>query len=190
MRCQGKITEWNDDRGFGFVEPDEGGRRVFVHIKSFSKRPRRPVVNDIVTYMLQTDARGRLQASKVSFYKKPVPAICYFFKNILFLFLAILFLVFVGFLALNEKLPLMAIVYYVAICGITFLAYSFDKSAAEDSGWRISEDFLHILSIIGGWPGALVAQVLIRHKSKKRSFRIAFWTTVCLNCFLLFFFSI
>lgn len=186
MRCQGKITEWIDERGFGFIEPDEGGKKVFVHIKSFVKRPKRPAVTDVVTYMLLTDARGRLQAGKVSFYMKPERISNYFLKNIFFIFLAILFLSFVGFLTLYEMLPLMTIVYYVAICGITFLAYSFDKSAAEDGGWRISESSLHLFSIIGGWPGALLAQVFIRHKSKKQSFRNVFWVTAGLNCLLLF----
>ena len=58
LRCQGKITEWIDERGFGFIEPDGGGKKVFVHIKSFVKRPRRPIVTDVVTYMLLTDTRG------------------------------------------------------------------------------------------------------------------------------------
>jgi uncharacterized membrane protein YsdA (DUF1294 family)/cold shock CspA family protein len=187
MRCQGKITEWNDERGFGFVVPEEGGKRVFLHIKSFVSRPRRPVINDVVTYMLKTDERGRLQAGKVSFYVKPERIYFYFLKNIFFIFLAILFLSFVGFSAFYEKLPLLIIVYYVALCGITFLAYSFDKSAAEDGGWRVPESTLHLFSIIGGWPGALLAQVFIRHKSKKQSFRNVFWVTVGLNCILLFF---
>ena len=186
MRCQGKITEWIDERGFGFIEPDEGGKKVFVHIKSFVKRPRRPVVTDIVTYMLLTDARGKLQAGKVSFYMKPERISTYLLKNISFVFIAILFLSFVGFSAFYEKLPLMLIVYYVAICGITFLAYSVDKSAAEDGGWRLPESSLHLFSIIGGWPGGLLAQVFVRHKSKKQSFKNVFWVTVVLNCLLLF----
>lgn len=187
MRCQGKITEWIDERGFGFIEPDEGGKKVFVHIKSFVKRPRRPVVTDIVTYMLLTDARGKLQAGKVSFYMKPERISTYLLKNISFVFIAILFLSFVGFSAFYEKLPLMLIVYYVAICGVTFLAYSVDKSAAEDGGWRLPESSLHLFSIIGGWPGGLLAQVfIIRHKSKKQSFKNVFWVTVVLNCLLLF----
>ena len=49
MRQQGKITKWKDDQGFGFITPDSGGEQVFVHIKSFSNRQRRPIGNEIVT---------------------------------------------------------------------------------------------------------------------------------------------
>jgi cold shock CspA family protein len=60
MSFQEKITEWNDDRGFGFIESDDGGKRVFVHIKSFERRSKRPLVNDVVTYRVKTDERGKV----------------------------------------------------------------------------------------------------------------------------------
>ena len=43
-------------------------------------------------------------------------------------------------------------------------------------------DALHLLGIIGGWPGALLAQRLLRHKNSKQSFQVVFWITVLLNC--------
>lgn len=46
MRLKGKIASWNDDKGFGFITPFDGGNRVFVHIKAFRKSGRRPDVND------------------------------------------------------------------------------------------------------------------------------------------------
>jgi uncharacterized membrane protein YsdA (DUF1294 family) len=68
--------------------------------------------------------------------------------------------------------------------------YRFDKQAAEFNDWRIREDSLHLLSLFGGWPGALVAQRVFHHKTKKTSFQILFWTTVLLNIgFLFLFFS-
>jgi cold shock CspA family protein len=59
MRHAGKITKWNDDRGFGFIIPNGGGQQVFVHIKSFTNRRRRPVENEIVSYELNTDWTSR-----------------------------------------------------------------------------------------------------------------------------------
>lgn len=52
MRYQGKITNWKDDKGFGFITPNGGENQVFVHIKSFANRQRRPVGDEIVTYEL------------------------------------------------------------------------------------------------------------------------------------------
>ncbi|MDP0561987.1 MAG: DUF1294 domain-containing protein [Candidatus Endonucleobacter sp. (ex Gigantidas childressi)] len=64
---------------------------------------------------------------------------------------------------------------------LTFLIYAIDKSAAKRGGWRIKESTLHVLSLIGGWPGAAIAQQKLRHKSKKDSFCIIFWVTVAIN---------
>ncbi|MBU1986746.1 MAG: cold shock domain-containing protein, partial [Proteobacteria bacterium] len=68
MRHQGKITNWKDDRGFGFISPNNGdSHQVFVHIKSFANQQKRPIGNEIVTYTLKTDAKGRSQAVNVLF---------------------------------------------------------------------------------------------------------------------------
>ncbi len=59
--------------------------------------------------------------------------------------------------------------------------YALDKSAARDDRRRTRESTLLLLGILGGWPGALAAQALLRHKSAKPSFRVAFWGTVVVN---------
>ena len=72
----------------------------------------------------------------------------------------------------------------------SIVVYALDKSAARHGRWRTSESTLHLLALIGGWPGALVAQRLFRHKSRKPSFQAVFVLTVVLNCaFLLWFWS-
>jgi len=63
----------------------------------------------------------------------------------------------------------------------TFFLYFKDKRAAQNNEWRVSEKTLHAFSILGGWPGALVAQEKFRHKTKKTSFRVVFWVTVIFN---------
>ena len=70
---------------------------------------------------------------------------------------------------------------YVTASLLAFCAYAFDKSAAMNRRWRISEKHLHSLSMLGGWPGALVAQRLFMHKSKKASFQVAFWLIVVVH---------
>ena len=64
---------------------------------------------------------------------------------------------------------------------ITYLVYAIDKHAARKGAWRIPEAQLHLLALIGGWPGAMLAQHIVRHKSKKPSFRFVFWITAVLN---------
>ncbi|MBM7503449.1 DUF1294 domain-containing protein [Agromyces aurantiacus] len=68
---------------------------------------------------------------------------------------------------------------------VAFVAYGLDKSAARRGGARISEQTLLLLGLIGGWPGAVAAQQLFRHKTRKRSFRRAFWASVVVNLVVL-----
>ena len=74
---------------------------------------------------------------------------------------------------------------YAVLSVVAFAAYGLDKSAARREGQRVSEQTLLALGLLGGWPGSLVAQQLFRHKTRKRSFRRAFWRTVVLNVLLL-----
>lgn len=76
---------------------------------------------------------------------------------------------------------LLGAVYCIASL-VTYVVYAIDKRAAVKGRWRIPEAQLHLLALIGGWPGAMVAQQTLRHKSKKPSFRFVFWITVVLNC--------
>jgi uncharacterized membrane protein YsdA (DUF1294 family)/cold shock CspA family protein len=182
MRYQGKITNWKDDKGFGFITPNDGGQQVFVHIKSFSNRHRRPVGNEIVTYELKTDARGRAQAESVVFAGERVSAAASSGYSNASLILVVTFLIVVAGSAFAGKLPMAVLLLYLAASLVAFSAYALDKSAARKDRWRTKESTLHFLALAGGWPGALAAQRLLRHKSKKLSFQIAFWATVILNC--------
>lgn len=64
---------------------------------------------------------------------------------------------------------------------ITFVAYALDKNAAQKGNWRTQESTLHMLALVGGWPGAMYAQQKLRHKSVKTEFRQVFWATVVMN---------
>jgi uncharacterized membrane protein YsdA (DUF1294 family) len=70
--------------------------------------------------------------------------------------------------------------YFVMSC-ICFLLYAKDKRAAANQQRRISEQTLWIIGLLCGWPGALIGQKLLRHKTAKPSFLIVFWLTVLLN---------
>ena len=70
---------------------------------------------------------------------------------------------------------------YASSSAAAFVAYGLDKSAARRQQRRTRESTLHAFSLAGGWPGALLAQAMFRHKTSKRSFQAVFWATVFLN---------
>jgi uncharacterized membrane protein YsdA (DUF1294 family) len=62
-----------------------------------------------------------------------------------------------------------------------FVAYAVDKSAARTGNWRTPERSLLLLGLLGGWPGGVLAQQWLRHKTARRSFQQMFWCTVAAN---------
>ena len=67
MDQQGRLTQWNDAKGYGFITPLSRGPRIFVHISQFQQRNRRPSLNDLLTYVIGHDEQGRLRAKEVRY---------------------------------------------------------------------------------------------------------------------------
>lgn len=181
MRYQGRLTDWKDDKGFGFVTPNGGGQRAFVHIGSFTNQQRRPLGNEIITYEIAYDPMGRPQAENIQFFGERKQRTHSTGRSSAPLFIAALFLMFVAAAVALGKMPLTVAAFYMAASVVTFIAYAIDKSAAQNDRWRTQESTLHMLALACGWPGALAAQCMLRHKSKKPSFLSMFWVTVALN---------
>ncbi len=186
MRYQGKIFDWKDEQGYGFVLPNGGGQKAFVHIKNYSIESGRPANGDLITYELLTDDKHRFYANNILPLGKPSKISTtykqYFFANAF----AITFCVILALSVLIGELPSFILWLYLVVSVLTFIAYSLDKQAAKKNDQRIPEKTLHVLALIGGWPGALVAQKMLRHKTIKKEFQIIFWATVVLNALVIF----
>lgn len=183
MRYQGRVSQWNDDRGYGFVEPNGGGERAFVHVKAFQSKANRPKDGDLIIYQLAKDENNRSQAINIRFAKPPKPSRQPMGASKK-LWLTGLAFGFIGGMSLLGVLGLLAIeltFFYVAVSIFTFIIYALDKSAARNQRQRTPESTLHLLSLIGGWPGALIAQQYLRHKSIKQTFLWVFRFTVIVN---------
>lgn len=74
---------------------------------------------------------------------------------------------------------------YFGLSVIAFVRYGQDKARARRNQRRISERSLLMLGLAGGWPGALLAQKMFRHKTSQRAFQMAFWATVVAHCGIL-----
>lgn len=188
MRHWGKISKWDDERGFGFIASRKGGDSVFFHISSLERRDRRPSVNEPVSYTLALDSQGRPQAkdiqyvgsgSALSMPQIPRPAV------LLPIVFALSFLIVLAALVGVGWLEISWLVLYCVASIITYSSYSRDKTAALNAKRRTREWKLHMLSLIGGWPGALIAQAHLRHKTRKVSFLVEYWFTVIVNCIAL-----
>lgn len=178
------MREWNDERGFGFIEPRGGGERVFVHIQSLEHRQRRPVAGDLLSCEVERDEQGRLRAARARFLETPRARRALAAGQVRrgwAHWVGGLFLVALAVGAALGRLPWWPTLLYALMSIIAFSSYRADKRAAEQGGSRTSEATLHTLELLGGWPGAVMAQHWLRHKNRKRSYQLAFWTIVVLN---------
>lgn len=182
MRSKGKITHWNDDKGYGFIQPATGAEKVFVHIRAFGPHVERPSLDEKVTFSLSTDKQGRPCAVKVARAGEKPPGRVRNDNYSGHVLIAIAFMAVVGMSVYMAGIPIQVFYLYLVVSIITFVVYAIDKSAARRGTSRTPEKTLHLLALVGGWPGAMIAQQTLRHKSSKRSFRAVFWVTVVLNC--------
>jgi len=186
MRFEGIVKSWNDDRAFGFIEPIQGGQEIFIHISALPARSGRPQLNQRVSFEVELNREGKKRAKNVqlvSHSQAPRPRA----RNqaaewgTASLFAIPAFMLLYVVVSILWKVPHIVAGGYAGLSLICFIFYAADKSAAQSGGWRIKESSLLTLGLVGGWPGAILAQQFLRHKSTKASFRSAFWGTVFFN---------
>lgn len=192
MRQQGKLIDWYDARGYGWVIGHGDTRKVFVHVSEFVDGQRRPVQGDALIYDVIPGKGGSLAAINIVLpetlrQERMVEKDGRGRDRQAYLIAGAALGMLVVTTAMG-KISLGVLAWYVLTSGIAFLTYAADKRAAVDRRRRIPEDQLQAIALLGGWPGALVAQRRFRHKSAKRSFQAILWLMVFVNVAVLVFF--
>ena len=181
MRQTGKLIQWDTAKGYGFIKPDDAGAKLFVHIKAFGPRAAPPAVGELLSFERGADAQGKPRALKVrgsTVELRPLPKRQTGNSR---LWLVPAFAAFYLFVQVRWPLPPFVWGSYMAMSLATFIVYFGDKRAARLGRDRVSEATLHGLALACGWPGALLAQQLLRHKTSKPTFQRLFWLTVLGN---------
>jgi uncharacterized membrane protein YsdA (DUF1294 family)/cold shock CspA family protein len=179
----GEVVRWDNDRGFGFIAPDDGGSNVFLHISDLTAGSMRPHLGDRVDFALERDERGRMHASHATVLTAVtddiVPPRLHPQRWSVIEMLAVLgfaVMLATGVLVYDMSVAIPIVVGLVSL--VTAFAYADDKRRAKEGRWRTSESSLLLLCLLGGWPGAITAMRWYRHKTTKASFIGAFWVTV------------
>ena len=180
MNQKGLLTAWNDAKGFGFIAPEDDGERVFAHISSYTGRGR-PVANRKVTYSITKDGQGRLRAERFHYagaakVGASMAAGVWVAATVVLVFFAILAALFH-----QGYLPVSILAAYGGVSLVLFVMYWIDKRAAQRDAQRTAEKTLHLFELCCGWPGALMAQQVLRHKTRKGSYQLVFWLAVLAN---------
>jgi uncharacterized membrane protein YsdA (DUF1294 family)/cold shock CspA family protein len=178
MQHRGTITEWNDAKGYGFVTPESGGARVFVHVSSLPRGRSRPRGGEVVVYEVGPGRAGKPQAVGVQYVGPTAPADPGRTASGAAWAAGAAFLAAITALALLGRAPLWSPLPYAVMSLFAFAAYDADKRKAQAGAWRTPEATLHLLEFLGGWPGALIAQRRFRHKTRKTEYQAVFWAIV------------
>lgn len=185
MRFEGILNSWNDERGFGYIESTQGGEPIFVHVSAWPRGAGRPQMKQAVSFEVESGAKGKRAKNVQVLQARRVPRASQRQLQAQWgtatLFAVPMFLALYTAAAILWRPPLWVAGIYVVASLVAFAAYASDKTAAATGSWRTPESTLHVLSLAGGWPGALLAQQFLRHKSTKQEFRQVFWSTVVVN---------
>lgn len=166
-----KIIEWNEEKGYGYL--GVGSQRLFLHRRDFAALHKRPAVGDVISFTSGLDPKGR-QCARNAIHVHDGGRIT---TSTVLLLMGLLVLPGVAIYRLGVDFRWLG-VYALVISAITYASYTLDKQRARGGDWRISESWLHLLELLGGWPGAFLAQRRLRHKCSKRSYQVIFWLIV------------
>ncbi len=184
MRFEGTVSSWNEERGFGFIEPAQGGQPIFVHASAMPQRATESPLNQRLSFEVELNPQGKKRARNVQWGRAARPRRmqrpALYWKGPSRYAIPAFALVYLA-ATLYGHVPYRFAAVYLVMSLLCLMAYALDKSAARAGGWRIRESTLLWLGLLCGWPGAVLAQQWLRHKTAKPGFQIAFRVTVLLN---------
>ena len=197
MRDQGRLVEWFDDKGYGFIQPNDSSKdRVFLHIKDFARQGPRPITGCALEYVVQLDGQGRYKAKQVTYLKasqtqkkshqQPKPQKNKSANNLQPMQIAcVTYIVIIALMTISGVLNSMVLLFISIINALTYWMYAQDKEAAQSGNRRVPENTLHTLAFLGGRPAAWLAQQRLRHKTQKQPFRKIYFCTIAFNILLI-----
>ena len=197
MRDQGRLVEWFDDKGYGFIQPNDSSKdRVFLHIKDFARQGPRPITGCALENVVQLDGQGRYKAKQVMYLKasqtqkkshqQPKPQKNKSANNLQPMQIAcVTYIVIIALMTISGVLNSMVLLFISIINALTYWMYAQDKEAAQSGNRRVPENTLHTLAFLGGWPAAWLAQQRLRHKTQKQPFRKIYFCTIAFNILLI-----
>jgi uncharacterized membrane protein YsdA (DUF1294 family)/cold shock CspA family protein len=209
MRKQGTVFRWDAAKGFGFIRSIDTDQDIFFHVRDYrgnsapgdgervwfeeihvgGKGPRGMSVTPLQATgapLAATPSANRHNPPGQT--NRPVRPNARQSRSdatsahpLLILPLMLAWVALIAWGVTQKRLPLWAVGAAIALNIVTFFYYAHDKNAARNRRWRVSESTLHMLSLLGGWPFAWLAQQTLRHKSSKLEFRTTYRLTVALH---------
>jgi uncharacterized membrane protein YsdA (DUF1294 family)/cold shock CspA family protein len=210
LELRGVLKTWDDDKGYGFISPEEGYGEVFLHISAV-RGDRRPAVGDQMLFISSIDRKGRQRAEHArmaassafderSFRRKqkntpdPEPirpartprrsgGIQHLALK-LAVFAAVLVLPLLGMGMMASAGHVLPLALYVLSSIAAYFLFLDDKRRAFKKKRRTPEAALHLVELLGGWPGSFIAQQRFRHKTRKLSYQGMCWLIVLMHQFI------
>ena len=181
IKLTARIVEWDKAKGSGFLLFEK--HRIALHRAEFIVMHKRPEVGDVVEFRLGRDPDGTLCAQQVEHHNDG--------GRIRLVHLVVLAVLLTAPGLATWKLVdrndwRLVLGCAAGMSAIAFLMYWLDKLRAKHGQWRVAESTLHLVSALGGWPGAYLAQKHFRHKTCKIRFGLIFWLIVTVHQFAAF----
>ena len=183
-RLEGALESWSVKKGYGFIVLPMGRKQVFAHIRAFEGLEHPPRVGEVFSFEPLVMEDGRMRGKDIRLVKDAPTRVDRTRSAAGSIVGSLVFAIFVtgyAVLAAIWPVPLWPIAAYGIHSFLTFLLYAEDKSKARNGRWRVAESSLQIISLLGGWPGAILAQQVLQHKTRKRGFVAVFWAAAAVN---------